>query len=73
MLTIGQPVVYIATDDEVKSSDFNYQQFHPAVVTAVLSDTSANIKVFADGLQDHWKTSLNLGSNPGNFKLASTN
>ena len=68
---IGQIVFYIPTDEDNKlmNKTGNTSEKLPAIVVATWSDTVANIKVFADGTIDLWKTSVHLGNNPGEFKL----
>ena len=67
--TIGRIVIYKPTPAEQIEMDKtgNVQNELPAVIVAVWSDTCVNLKVFADGVSDIWKTSVILGDNEGEW------
>lgn len=63
--SIGRIVLY-----HFDSSEFNLnnnQPVAPAIITSVWSDTCVNLKVLADDVHDHWKTSRNIGEGPGQW------
>lgn len=62
--TIGRIVIYHPCKDR---QDYVYQNGHandtPAIIVAVWSDTTVNLKVLTDGPTDVWVTSSTLGTN----------
>ncbi len=73
MLKIGQIVLYrtTSTDKEYfrnQNTLANVSEFLPAVIVAVWDEAHVNLKVFCDGIQDLWKTSISYGSGEGIWK-----
>ena len=73
MPKIGQIVVYKPTQEDKNymsntNTICNKQDLLPAIIVAVWSETSVNLKVIMDGVQDLWKTSVPLGNGEGNWK-----
>ena len=59
--TIGRIVLYRVgqgDDHELKNND---AKVLPAMIVRVWGDTCVNLKVFADGYRDIWKTSVTQG------------
>lgn len=55
--TIGRIVIYRLAGNERNLFTNNAEEL-PAVITRVWSDTCVNLKVFNDGNQDFWRTSV---------------
>jgi hypothetical protein len=64
--TIGRIVLYHCTEEEQKSLN-NHHTVAPAIITAVWSETTVNLKVLTDGNFNLWKTSVSLGDNSYNW------
>ena len=58
--TIGSVVIYHCSEEQKEKMN-NYQDFAPAIVTAVWGDTCVNLKVLLDGTENLWVTSAQLG------------
>jgi hypothetical protein len=69
--TIGRVVIYKTTEEDRKkmreSSNQNVQHELPATIVAVWSESCVNVKVDIDGEGQLWKTSINLGTEEGNW------
>jgi hypothetical protein len=71
--TVGRIVMYIPTTEDLKKfedAQGNYGESVkklPAIITNVWSDTCVNLKVIGDAPIDLWRTSMNLGDQPGNW------
>ena len=74
--TIGRIVIYHTTEAEQEvmrnGTNCNVQEHLPAVVVANWTDPSVtegsqclNLKVELDGVGQLWKTSINMGEEPG--------
>ncbi len=68
--TIGRIVMYTPSEEEkkqMKAAGGNGADTLPAVIVAVWSSTTVNLKVILDGPGDLWKTSVNLGEQETNW------
>lgn len=68
---IGRTVIYKTTEAERQameaSNNMNSQNELPATIVAVWSETTVNLKVELDGEGSLWKTSAQIGNDPGNW------
>lgn len=73
--TIGDTVLYQSTEEDLKwmreQPDCNEAAVLPAVIVADWG-SCVNLKVITDGNQDLWKTSIQQGVNPGEWKMLPT-
>ena len=65
--TIGRIVIFNMTDDLKNKVNGNKQDKLPAIIVAVWSETTVNLKVITDGINDLWITSATQGDNPYNW------
>lgn len=69
--TIGTVVTYNTTNDEqtemINNPDCNVQEKLPAIIVAVHSEESVNLKVFLDGKGELWVTSSLKGDDEGQW------
>ena len=69
--TIGRIVHYNTTEADRKYFQVdrgNESKQLPAIVVAVWSDTTVNLKVIGDARSDLWKTSVTLGTGEGTWE-----
>jgi hypothetical protein len=68
--TIGRIVIYNVSDEQKRIMENSYkntgkscnvQSKLPAIVVAVWSETTVNLKVITDGNEDLWVTSVHQG------------
>lgn len=65
--TIGRIVIYTMPDHLKNSVNGNKQDKLPAMIVAVWSTTTVNLKVITDGQNDLWVTSASEGQQPGQW------
>jgi len=65
--TIGRIVIFNMPDYLINSVNGNKQTKLPAVVVAVWSETTVNLKVITDGQNDLWVTSASQGDSPNQW------
>ena len=69
--TIGRIVIYKTTEAEQQtmedSTNQNVQKELPAIIVAVWSESTVNLKVILDGAGELWKTSATKGESEGNW------
>lgn len=70
--TIGRIVIYTVPEHTKNSINGNKQDELPAVVVAVWSATTINLKVITDGQNDIWVTSASEGTQPGQWHCPCT-
>ena len=63
--TVGRIVLYRFPDHERHLN--NQSPIAPAVIVAVWSATSVNLKVLNDGPDNSWRTSVQQGPGPGQW------
>ena len=73
MPKIGQIVVYKPTQEDKNymsnpNTICNSQDLLPAMIVRIWNENCVNLKVFIDGVQDLWKTSVMLGDGEGSWK-----
>lgn len=69
---IGQIVLYHVSSTDAQELTYNHTEGEdlPAIVVRVWSDTCVNLKIFADGPNDVWRTSVVLGDQPSEWSYA---
>ena len=65
--SVGRVVHYQVAGHDSDDIRYNYAKILPAIIVRVWSDTCVNLKVFTDGPNDGWKTSVVLGNEPGQW------
>lgn len=68
--TIGRIVTYHLTEADKKLAAAKYENVNddlPAIIVAVWSETTVNLKVFNDGREDLHKMSCSIGEHPSNW------
>jgi hypothetical protein len=65
--TIGRIVIFNMPDYLKNCVNGNKQDKLPAMIVSVNSETSVNLKVFTDGVNDLWITSVPQGDSPNNW------
>jgi hypothetical protein len=65
--TIGRIVIFNMPDYLKNGVNGNKSEKLPAIIVAVWSETTVNLKVLTDGLNDLWVTSVSLGDAEGNW------
>ena len=66
--TVGRIVHYHVADHDSAELRNNGVKLLPAVVTRTFADSNTvNLKIFADGPDDFWKTSVTMGEGPGQW------
>jgi hypothetical protein len=61
--TIGRIVIFNVPDYIKNGINGNKQDKLPAIIVAVWSETTVNLKVITDGQNDIWTTSVSQGDN----------
>ncbi len=73
--TIGRVVIYNASESNRQKQEVekhspvgcNVQEQLPAIITAVWSETTVNLKVIHDGNGESWETSVQQGDEAGQW------
>ena len=65
--TIGRIVIYNVPDYVKNGINGNKQTKLPAIIVAVWSETTVNLKVITDGQNDVWVTSSSIGDGLGQW------
>lgn len=72
-VNLGMIVFYQLTEEDkekLRLGNNNVSDELPAIVTAVWSETTINVKVIVDGESGSiWKTSILEGTEPGNWRV----
>jgi len=65
--TIGRIVIFNMPDYLKNSVYGNKSDKLPAIIVAVWSETTVNLKVITDGQNDLWITSVSIGDDPNQW------
>jgi hypothetical protein len=65
--TIGRIVIFNMPDYLINGVNGNKQTKLPAIIVAVWSETTVNLKVITDGQNDLWVTSASQGDSPNQW------
>ena len=65
----GDIVIYQVSDADSEIIKHNHVSELPAIVVQVWTDITVNLKVFCDGPNDAWKTSVMRGDEPGQWYI----
>ena len=64
-VTIGRVVIFNVPED--LKPKVNFAEVLPAIVVRVWSDDVVNLKIFTDGPEDIWTTSIPKGTEPNQW------